>query len=54
MTIAEPRTDRPAMADPTTAVLFRAHRRDGFVIVFAGVLLPFCGWYVCRWAMTDI
>ncbi|SDH93923.1 hypothetical protein SAMN05192558_103187 [Actinokineospora alba] len=46
MTITEPRTDRPAMADPTTAALFRAHRRDGIVLVCAGLLLPLCGWFM--------
>ncbi|MGH3860380.1 hypothetical protein [Actinokineospora sp.] len=46
MTVTEPRTDRPAMGDPTTAALFRAHRRDGIVLVCAGVLLPLFGWFV--------
>lgn len=39
MTVTEPRTDRPAMDDPTTAALFRDMRKAGITVACVGALL---------------
>jgi hypothetical protein len=39
MTVTEPRNDRPAMDDPTTAALFQGMRKEGITAACGGVFL---------------